>query len=139
MLLATTTWLRSPPTPTSTVWLISSLALPSSKPRLTMELASGTAPTPSTFPMAGSSTSATTPMMPVVTLRRSPTTALQPTLMLPSELDMVLSAMPSPTLLPSLGLLLLHLTALSAMVLVSVMAVPSLDKNPQQYLCIYQQ
>merc|ERR1719234_839822 len=133
------------------VWLISSLALPSSRRRLTMEPDSGTALTPSTFPTAGSSTSTTTLMMPVVTLPRSPTTALPPTLTLPSELDMVLSAMPSPilllslvllpspTLLPSLVLLPLHLTALSAMVLVSVMVVPSLDKNPQQYLCIYQQ
>merc|ERR1719234_53514 len=116
------------------VWLISSLALPSSRRRLTMEPDSGTALTPSTFPTAGSSTSTTTLMMPVVTLPRSPTTALPPTLTLPSELAMVLSAMPSPTLLPlpvqllSLVLLPLHLTALTAMVLVSVMVVPSLDK-----------
>merc|ERR1719234_2446035 len=117
-LSATMTWPRSPPTPTSTVWLISSLALPSSKLRLTMEPASGTAPTPSTFPTAGPSTSATTPMTPRATWPRSPTTALPPTLMLPSELAMVLSAMPLPTLLlllillPSLAPLPLHLTAL---------------------------
>merc|ERR1719308_233427 len=151
------------------VWLMSCLELPSSRLRPTMELALGTAPTLSTSPTAGSSTSATMPMTPLVTLPRSPMTALLPTQMLLSELATVLSAMPSlaPLLLPipllSLALLLLlipllwpvpllslapllspvplplHLTALSAMVSVSVMVVPSSDKNQQQYLCIYQQ
>merc|ERR1719312_2145085 len=157
------------------VWLMSCLELPSSRLRLTMELASGTAPTLSTSPTAGSSTSATMPMTPLATLPRSPMTALLPTQMLLSELATVLSAMPSlaPLLSPipllSLALLLLpipllllalllllipllslalllspvllplHRTALSAMVSVSVMVVPSSDKNQQQYLCIYQQ
>merc|ERR1719312_1795080 len=145
------------------VWLMSCLELPSSRLRLTMELASGTAPTLSTSPTAGSSMSATMPMTPLATLPRSPMTALLPTQMLLSELATVLSAMPSlaPLLSPipllSLALLLLlipllllalllspvllplHLTALSAMVSVSVMVVPSSDKNQQQYLCIYQQ
>merc|ERR1719312_2399940 len=145
------------------VWLMSCLELPSSRLRLTMELASGTAPTLSTSPTAGSSMSATMPMTPLATLPRSPMTALLPTQMLLSELATVLSAMPSlaPLLSPipllSLALLLLpipllslalllspvllplHLTALSAMVSVLVMVVPSSDKNQQQYLCIYQQ
>merc|ERR1719312_1128803 len=151
------------------VWLMSCLELPSSRLRLTMELASGTAPTLSTSPTAGSSTSATMPMTPLATLPRSPMTALLPTQMLLSELATVLSAMPlpapllSPIQLLSLALLLLpipllspvpllslapllspvllplHLTASSAMVSVSVMVVPSSDKNQQQYLCIYQQ
>merc|ERR1719312_808519 len=145
------------------VWLMSCLELPSSRLRLTMELASGTAPTLSTSPTAGSSMSATMPMTPLATLPRSPMTALLPTQMLLSELAMVLSAMPSlallllPIPLLSLALLLLlipllslaplllpvllplHLTALSAMVSVLVMVVPSSDKNQQQYLCIYQQ
>merc|ERR1719312_1338851 len=145
------------------VWLMSCLELPSSRLRLTMELASGTAPTLSTSPTAGSSTSATMPMTPLATLPRSPMTALLPTQMLLSELATGLSAMPSlalllsPIPLLSLALLLLlipllslalllspvllplHLTALSAMVSVSVMVVPSSDKNQQQYLCIYQQ
>merc|ERR1719430_573284 len=137
--------------------LMSSLELPSSRPRLTMEPASGTAPTLLTSPTAGSSTSATMPTMPMATLPRSPTTALPPTLMSLSELVTVLSAMPSlaplplPTLLPLLALLLLptqspslvllplHLTALSGTASASVTVAPSLDKNPQQYLCIYQQ
>merc|ERR1719430_1661187 len=90
--------------------LMSSLELPSSRPRLTMEPASGTAPTLSTSPTAGSSMSATTPMTPMAMLPRSPTTALPPTLMSLSELVTVLSAMPSlalllsPTLLPLLVL-----------------------------------
>merc|ERR1719308_148888 len=145
------------------VWLMSCLELPSSRQRLTMELASGTAPTPSTSQTAGSSTSATMPMTPLATLPRSPMTALLPTQMLLSELATVLSAMPSlalllsPIPLLSLALLLLlipllllalllspvllplHLTVLSAMVSVLVMVVPSSDKNQQQYLCIYQQ
>merc|ERR1719312_100243 len=139
------------------VWLMSCLELPSSRLRLTMELASGTAPTLSTSPTAGSSMSATMPMTPLATLPRSPMTALLPTQMLLSELATVLSAMPSlalllspipllslallllPILLLSPALLPLHLTALSAMVSVSVMVVPSSDKNQQQYLCIYQQ
>merc|ERR1719312_2444437 len=145
------------------VWLMSCLELPSSRLRLTMELASGTAPTLSTSPTAGSSMSTTMPMTPLATLPRSPMTALLPTQMLLLELATVLSAMPSlaPLLSPipllSLALLLLpipllslalllspvllplHLTALSAMVSVSVMVVPSSDKNQQQYLCIYQQ
>merc|ERR1719234_2336472 len=139
------------------VWLMSSLALPSSRPRLMMELVSGTAPTPSTFPTAGSSTSTTTPMTPKATLHRSPTTALLPTLMSLLESATVLSAMPSPVLLLSpilllslvplpspvlllsLVPLLSHLTALSAMVSASVMVVPSSDKRRQLYLCIYQQ
>merc|ERR1719312_2239810 len=145
------------------VWLMSCLELPSSRLRLTMELASGTAPTLSTSPTAGSSMSATMPMTPLATLPRSPMTALLPTQMLLSELATVLSAMPSlalllsPIPLLSLALLLLlipllslalllspallplHLTVLSAMVSVSAMVVPSSDKNQQQYLCIYQQ
>merc|ERR1719312_1967930 len=133
------------------VWLMSCLELPSSRQRLTMELALGTAPTLSTSPTAGSSMSATMPMTPLATLPRSPMTALLPTQMLLSELATVLSAMPSlaPLLspIPSLSLapllspvlLPLHLTALSAMVSVSAMVVPSSDKNQQQYLCIYQQ
>merc|ERR1711874_205495 len=107
--------------------------------------------------------SATTPTWAMATLPRSPTTAPPPTLMSLSELVTVLSAMPLlaplplPTLLPLLALLLLptqspslvlslwlvlsllHLTALSGTASASVTVAPSLDKNPQQYLCIYQQ
>merc|ERR1711913_137542 len=109
------------------------------------------APTLSTSLTAGSSMSATTPTMPMATLPRSPTTALPPTLMSLSELVTVLSAMPllallllptqSPSLVLSLWLVLslLHLTALSGTASASVTVAPSLDKNPQQYLCIYQQ
>merc|ERR1711913_250059 len=145
MLSATMIWLRSPPTLTSMASLMSSLELPSNRPRLTMEPASGTAPTLSTSPTAGSSTSTTTPMTPMATLPRSPTTALLPTLMSLSELVTVLSAMPSLVLLPSLtlslwlALLPLHLTALLGMVSASVTVAPSLDKSLLQYLCIYQQ
>merc|ERR1719187_2451012 len=133
------------------VSLTRSLALPSSRLRPTMELVSGTVPTPSTSLTAGSNTSPTMLMTPMATLPRSPTTALPSTLMLLSELATVLLAMPSPapllslipllsptplllpTLLLLLILLLLHLTVLSAMVSVSVMVVPSLDKSQQQY------
>merc|ERR1719234_2979295 len=139
------------------VWLMSTLALPSSRPRLTMELVSGRAPSQSTCLTEGSSTSTTTQMMPMALLPRSPTTALLPTLMSLAELATVLSAMPSPDpllspipllslvpLLSPIPLLLLipllsHLTALSVMVSASVMVVPSSDKRRQEYLCIYQQ
>merc|ERR1719312_648227 len=93
---------------------MSCLELPSSRLRLTMELASGTAPTLSTSPTAGSSTSATMPMTPLATLPRSPMTALLPTQMLLSELARVLSAMPSLALLLSPVLLLARPVAVAS-------------------------
>merc|ERR1712192_376708 len=140
MLSATMTWLRSPPTPTSMVWLMSTLALPSSRPRLTMELASGRDTTQSTCLTEGSSTSTTTPATSTDMLPRSPTTALLPTLMSLSESATVLSAMPSPDPLlspiPLLSLvpLLSPIPLLSLIPLLShltaalVMVVPSSDK-----------
>merc|ERR1719308_443602 len=126
------------------VWLMSCLELPSSRLRLTMELASGTAPTLSTSPTAGSSMSATMPMTPLATLPRSPMTALLPTQMLLSELATVLSAMPSlaPLLSPipllSLALLLLPILLLSLAPLLSpapllslVLLVPSALQSPE--------
>merc|ERR1719347_1061310 len=89
------TWLSLPPTTTSTPWLTTTPVLTSPSLRLTMELAPYLAPTLSTSPTAGSSTSTTKLTTSLEMLPPSPMTELPHTLTL-LVLPTLSSDMPSP-------------------------------------------
>merc|ERR1712112_3841 len=96
-------WPSLPPTTTSTPWQTTTPVLTSPRLSLTMELAPYQAPTLSTSPTAGSSTSTTKLTTSLEMLPPSPMTELPHTLTL-SVLDMPSPIppldMPLPTLLP---------------------------------------
>merc|ERR1719500_859734 len=93
---------RSPPTPTSMPWLMTTLDPVSTPRRLTMAPLPGRDTTPSTFLTEGSSTSTTTPTTLTDMLPKSPMMALLPSPLLllvsaMASLTVVLSVMASPT------------------------------------------